>query len=790
MRACLRAFAVSVFMVFASAIQAPSAIAQLAGEATYDFDIPAGPLEDALRKVAAEENLQILFAPEDLKGLTTTGLKGRFSPSEAIAGLLKGTSLTVSTNGNRVFAIKPPVASKDKTTDLHRGEQIMVSAQKRDERAFDVPISLVALSADELQKRKVNSIEDLNFAVPGIAVQSGGGVFRRIALRGLSNSAGPGAPLVGMYLDEASVSPALQFTHFDLRTYDLERVEVLRGPQGTLYGEGSLGGTIRFITRSPELDRFEFGADAAATYTKNGAPSQRIESVVNVPLVGNEFGIRIAGTFDHQGGWIDQPAAGRKDVNSQNLADVRIKALWQPTTNLSLNATALTHRNDFGINAAEDSSGNTTQVFNLTTSQSMRDDYDLYNATIAYDWPTVRLLGTTSYVRQDQAIREQGFRSPTGPPPASRVDIYIPQTDIVGTNYTHELRLTSHEESPLQWTLGAMYRRSFVDDSVPLTFVAFPIAPGAPLPSNPSRSRFTILSNSWAVFGDASYKTDRWTIGTGLRYFEDDRELNRILPATAIQSGTFDALTPRVYAQYKASESANIYASAAKGFRSGGFNALNQPPYDPETVWTYEVGTKVALPGGRFNAEVALYYSDYTNYQIAGVTPSFPSVAITSNAGNARIRGIEWALTWRPEVTWMVSFNGNYAHSEFYQIKAANSAYAVGDELERFPKYSYTFSLQRDFDYRGKAGFARLDFNQIGKSTYRFRNAGPWFYGESDVISMLNFNMGLQWNQNLSLNVFGQNLLNDRGFIDPTSIQDVAGRARPLTVGVGFGVTF
>jgi outer membrane receptor protein involved in Fe transport len=188
--------------------------------------------------------------------------------------------------------------------------------------------------------------------------------------------------------------------------------------------------------------------------------------------------------------------------------------------------------------------------------------------------------------------------------------------------------------------------------------------------------------------------------------------------------------------------------------------------------------------------DAALFYSDYTDYQIYGLArPPAPPVAIYSNAGSAKIKGVEWAFNWRVVDGWSLSFNTSYVDSEFYEINARSTAYAVGDPLDLFPKYSFTVSTVRDFDWNGRRGFARVDYNQHGRSTYRNRSSGPWVFYESDVINMLNFNLSLQWNDTLSLGLFAQNLLNDRGYIDVSS-SDGSSRTRPRTVGIEFGVAF
>ncbi len=800
------------------------------------FDLPAQPLAESLRAVAAQTNTNIVFDTPLVRPFKGPAISAQLTLDEALTRLLVGTGLAHQFIGNHTVLLKPigaisstspfgkdggalqaemmrlaqggdgsiagsasagagsgrqtgdgteeRIGSSD--TAGVRLDEIIVTAQKRSERLQDVPISIVALGADELQKRRITSMDDLVFTVPGLAMQTTGTWQRRIVLRGISNMFGSSSSLIGLYLDEAPMTSRSDMQPY-VGTYDLERVEVLRGPQGTLYGEGSVGGTLRFITRDPQLDRLAMNANVAALFTEDGAPGQRIEGALNTPLIDDVLGLRIAGTFDHQGGWMDQPAADRKDINGQDLVNVRIKGLWQPAPQFAVHAMAMIHRNDAAPNIGEDEDGNFTQRFGQTTTPAVNDSYELYNLTLTYDFSAARLLSTTSYLDQDKKASHLGFQFPFAQPPQPATQFYTSQ--FYGAEVlTDELRLVSTGSGPWQWTVGGFYRDArFEGGSRGASYIGLV---GAPLPA-PYGFGSVSFYKSWAAFADVSYRLiDRLTLGAGLRNFREDQELRDGLDGLgSVQKGTFDSLNPRLYAQLKLTDRVNAYTSAAKGFRSGGFNTLNQPPYDPEEVWTYELGAKMSLLGGRLYADTALFYSDYRNYQIIGtVPPSFSS--IYSNAGNAKIKGVEWEFSWRAADQLSLSFNGDYIDSEFYEMRAGATSHIVGDPLDLTPKYSYTLSAQRDFAWGGRAGFARLDYNQAGRATFRNRSFGPWYFSESDIINMLNFNAGLRWNANLSLELFAQNLLDDRGFIDSWSIQQSSARSRPRTYGVGFSVTF
>jgi iron complex outermembrane recepter protein len=831
-------------IVIKAAIIAFACTASLAANA-YAIDrkpieIPAGELATALRTLASQAGVEFFYQTELVKGLRTEGVTGVLSAEEAVTKLLEGTSLTLQVDPSGAMLIaRPPVsgprvqgseaetgasstksspstqttveggqkksfwdrfrvAQSEQTRDPEGSvdepnaqtrqeervelEEIVVTAQKREERLIDVPISIVAVSGDDLDKRNLTAIDDLSLAVPGLQVQSSGTYQRRIMLRGIGNLTGYSSS-VGMYLDEATVTSVAAADQLDLRTYDLARVEVLRGPQGTLYGEGSVGGTVRFITNDPQLDRLTMGADITAMLTQDGDPSQRIEGVLNVPVVQDTLGLRIAGAYDQQGGWIDQPAADRNDFNDQDLINIRAKTLWRPLQQLTVAGMVVVHRNDSAPNRGEDADGNFTQAFESTERPSTDDDYEIYNLTLDYDFSAAQILSSSSYLSQDREIKNLGGRlqlldPAAGFPPFEFLDVLFADRS---TSFTQELRASSLGTGPWSWTLGGLYRHSRFNEDIPTFYFAFP----GPLPSQGFSFQTGFRSESWAAFGDTSYKLkDRLTLGGGLRYFEDTQK-GRLTD----QRETFHSLNPRLYAQYALTTRSNLYASAAKGFRSGGVNGPGVPSFDPETVWNYELGSKMAFTDSA-SFELAVFYSDLKNYQIFAYLTPLDFLTSPTNAGNARIKGVEWGFAWQPAALWRLGLNGNYVHTEFYEISAFRSTVAVGDPINLIPKYSYSASAERAISWNGKQGFVRLDYDHHGRSVFRDRTVGAWYSGESDIIDMLNLSASLQWNSNVSVKVFAQNLLNDRGFTDPVTITGDASRSRPRTFGISLGVNF
>jgi iron complex outermembrane receptor protein len=794
------------------------------------LNIDAQPLPAALNQWASQTGYMVLIPTEDgAQDLIAPHIHGAYTPEDGLKLLLAksgfkyevvsphtvsirpikekrreddraatasepGGVARLAQSDTKAAAPSPDIGEVQKPNEDRKNiiQEVIVTAQKREERLVDVPISIVALRGDELQKRQLISLDDLRFAVPGMTM-AGNPSNNQIQIRGISNLTG-NSPLVGLYLDEADITLNGQL-YINPSTYDLERVEVLRGPQGTLYGEGSAGGTIRFIAKNPELNRFGMTSDVSALFTQGGEPGQRINAAINVPLIESELGLRIAGTYDHEGGWIDQPAADRKDINGQNLTNVRVKGLWQPNPQFTVSAMAEIYRNDRGLGVEDvNRDGDYTQVFNLTTTPAIRDEHDIYNLTLTCDLPTVRFLSTTSYVKAINTSRDVGFGSPSGPPPGTPfADFYYPVGTFNNTASIEELRLTSIGARRWQWTVGGFYRHYRDNYNTPTEYFDLRGPPGTPLPL-PFAQQQDTLFQSWSAFGDMSYQlSERFTIGGGARYFSDHQEFG----ASFLQSGLtgkFHSVDPRVYMQYKLTDEVNTYASAAKGFRSGGFNlSPGQPTFGPETVWTYELGTKASLPAGRLSADVSIFYTNYKDFVISGVTSVLANaIPISSNAGDARLEGIEWDLTWKPADRWTLGFNGEYLNTRFTRISLLSTAHIVGDPIDLVPKYQANLSVQHDFKWNGKQWLARLDYSQQGRETYQYRSVGPWFFGKSDIIHMLNYNMSLQWSEGLSLNLFAQNLLNNRSILDPQgtmAINNSGTRTRPRTFGIGFNFT-
>ncbi|ETN92058.1 hypothetical protein U062_01843 [Gammaproteobacteria bacterium MOLA455] len=668
-------------------------------------------------------------------------------------------------------------------------DEIIVTATKRAQNIQDVPISILAFQGEDLAAQGVTDLQSLSLAVPGLLVAESGAMQRRISIRGVGNIFGSSS-LIGMYLDEASVA-SLPSNQIDLRIHDLERIEVLKGPQGTLYGEGSVGGAIRYITNDPQLDAFGAEVSFDASSTKDGSPSQETKAIINIPLVEDSLGLRVVGQYINSGGWIDQPALGKSDINDYELFNIRTKLLWMPSDSLEVKVTAVVHRNDTGAqNIGEDDSGNFSQAFGDLSTPSAEDSYNLYNVLVNYDLGNATLVSSTGYLGSNKKVNNDGNYCcfPTGVP-GELWNLLTREGKNSADIFTQELRLSSSVSGPLLWSAGLFYKDA---ELVPFDNIGFTAGvPGGTVgvdifnfPDNQQEEE----SKSWALFGETSYViTDQLEMGAGLRYFEDDRRF-RAGGVGAYQEESFDSLNPKVYVKYDVNDDLNVFLNVAQGFRSGGFNVVG-PAFDPETVLSYELGSKMSLLDGRLKADFALFHSVYEDYQIIGLIPSL-GLNITSNAGEAEIMGVEWSLTWQVNEQVELGFNGNYMDTEFVEINATNSSHVVGDAVDLVPRYGYSLWGSYGFNWSEKSeGFIRVDYSEQGKSNYRNRSFASDYLGQSDIVEMLNLRLGWSYGD-WSVDLYGLNLLNERGFIGPLAIEANSARPRPRTVGLELGFKF
>ena len=778
---------------------------------TIPFNIPQQRADTALTQFAEQANLTLVFPFEQLKDKTANRLVGDYPIATAINLLLRNTGLTPRFSDQLVLTIaSEPKGKRMNTTNSSKrktvlaglvglfaaggmtqavaqgGEaatgqsaidEIIVTANKREQRLIDVPISVAVVTGEYIQNSGIENIADLSYVVPNLSVVERGMGDQQILMRGVGNLTGSSA-LVGIYLDEIPVSSAAPNSQLNLQAFDLKRVEVLRGPQGTLYGQGSMGGTIRFLTNDPVFNEIGGNIDFALSNTENGGWNEEVKGVINMPVIDDVMAFRLAATYSDQDGWIDQPATGRENINDSELSNIRLKGLWEPADNLSISLLTIRHRSNGGYNneivtflPIEDSQYQSAVDASLSDNKIV-DDYDLYNITIEYDLGFAELTSATSYFENEKLRRENSIF-------ALPIEIMLNDFQQKNETFAQEIRLSDESEnSSLSWTLGLFYsdtdrldRTSSADFGIGGTFLF-----SAVLDDELRKSE------SIAYFGDVAYAiTDRVTAGIGTRYFEDDREFSS---GGVMLAETFDRLSSKVYLSFSAANNINLYVSVAEGFRSGGFNAITTsvPSYEPEVLISYEAGLKAHFYDNQIQTEVALYYSDYKDFQSQNVNTM--GQGFTDNPGEARIQGVEWNINWSVSENFAVAISGNLTDGEFTKIDSAQPTKFVGDPLDWVPEYSYSINADYGFNWTQDArGYIRLAYNVQGGNSTANRTPGlPQAVFETDSISLLDTRIGVEWGS-ITAEIYGNNLLDEDEITAATPIY-LAPQERPRSAGL------
>ncbi|WP_299006056.1 TonB-dependent receptor [uncultured Caulobacter sp.] len=650
-------------------------------------------------------------------------------------------------------------------------EEVVVTARKREEKLLDVPIAISAFSGEVLDAQGVKNLGDFLQTAPGVGLYDIGNGAQRITIRGISTSLG--ANENGFYLDELPFTGVTVPISPDVRAWDLERVEVLRGPQGTLFGEGSMGGTVRVLTRNPDLQDWEAKADSLVSTTDGGRTNTGLKAAVNLPLVDGKLGLRLAGTHEDYSGWIDDRATGRSNLNEQNIDTFRAKLRFKPTERLTLDASYWYYKGDFpngGSTATDDGQLSQSVVLSNTLK------YELVGLSGRYDLGGAELFYGYSHNAFD--LPQSG--SLFGGTLSSTIGIKVD---------AHELRLASTGHGPLQWTVGAYQRTSERQD-----VFKFPLFGLDNLDQTHSKAQ--------AVFGEATYTLPGAPIDltAGLRYFRDElggQEANAGV-VTPDAGDTYHSLNPRFSLAWRTRSNLNLYVSAAKGFRSGqlqptvslglaGPLGISLPAaLGQDSIWTYEAGAKAEFLERRVSLEAAVYHSRWKD-----VTVRVPLGATgfngLINSKGTQTNGIEASLTARPTSTLTLSAGASYADGT-YTGSVPGTGITDGATVDDIAKFTANAAV----DYRRPISdqatlLARLAWQHNSPRGFASFAA----YLPSDAIDRVDARLGVAFPK-VTVSLFADNLTNEGGATNFRAVQPLASgalditanRLRPRTIGL------
>ena len=693
-------------------------------------------------------------------------------------------------------------------------EEIIVTASKRGEqRLMDIPLPITAFSGEDIEREGASSLTDFINRTPGLTLTPVNPGNTVIQIRGVSSLFGD--PTVGLYLDDVPFATVVNLEFPEVPTFDLASVEVLRGPQGTLYGASSQGGTVIVRTQQASTTDFEAKVDLTGAATQDGDESWAAKGAVNVPVVENVLGLRLMAGIEETGGYVDDSSTGEDDINDVTLENYRAKLTWTPLERMEVRLGAWFQELDADSSNIADSDldrplGAFLEEWSDETgvnSEFAEFSYDVYNFVVEYEFDAFSVYSASSYLDFEEEI----FDASAIIPDPDNFPFSASYDNRTVENFSQEIRLVSKGEGMLHWTLGGLYN----DNETSFLF--------SPGPSLPGVVDEEVESESWAIFGELTWGLrDDLDVTVGLRYFEDDRT-DTELPASlstqfleiagipTTREASFDTWQPKFNVSWRPNDDTLLYVNAARGFRSGliqpgGVVALNAlsgffPPLsiDEETLWSYDLGAKGTAFDSRLSYDLAVYFIDWQDIQLFGAEPGV-GIAFAFEGPDAEVYGIDWALTYVTALEGLtLSTTGNINSAEYVEDgiytdpngRVAVSGVQDGDRIFNVPEYSYSVSADYEFDWSALEGrgIASLEL-QYNSKREDIANGT-----EGDSNTFLNTRFGLE-KERYGVYLFGRNLTDESGAMFPTAAESaslgsqLASRPQPRTFGVNVKVNY
>lgn len=691
--------------------------------------------------------------------------------SVAVGALILGSA------GPALAQSVPDATPQEDAATAPRSDDIVVTATRRGNiQVRDIPLAIAAVSGEALKDANVTSLQDLRKIDPAVNITTFGAGQQRTVIRGIQSQAGA---TTGLYLDEMPIvggtgapvtvlgdgRPALQLR-------DVDHVEILKGPQGTLFGSGSVSGTLRVITAKPDLDRLGGHAEGSIGMLTGGTPSYDGSVTLNVPIVKDAVGIRAVTWGQTGGGYIDQTISGvrRSNVNDSHIRGFRVSALLKPTSDFSLLLSAVQQRIDVdGVAAWLQDKG----AYNSTSPslEFFREKVQLYNATADYDVGFGNIVASGSYDQQDNIAARDS--STTARLFRLAGTVYVPTINF--KYQTGELRFSSKFSGPFQVVTGVyyehdknLYATNAVTNNMAGGALCYTYAeciangfrkPGVGNSAYQFGTQSVIETNQYTAYVQGDYAlTSTLTATLGFRYFKADTRTiiqNRqtifpdffrgiLTPLTLTSDETTDDRKPsyNVSLLWKATPDISVYARAASGFRIGGTNGttslaqqagvLFPATFGPDSLWNYEAGVKGTLFDRRLSFELSGYRIDWTGQQLVAQSAG-GAFTYTINAGITHTNGVELNLRYRPDAHLTLAAGGTYVDSKLgvdlpADVAASGTVGRKGDRLPFTARYSATGSAE----YRGDIGqgveaYGRGSVNYRSKAYSSFSPASTFY---------------------------------------------------------------
>jgi iron complex outermembrane receptor protein len=621
-------------------------------------------------------------------------------------------------------------------------EEVIVTSTKRTKALRDIPASITAMAGDDLERRGAQGAEDIVKLVPGVNITAAGDSAARVTIRGISAEAGTN-PTTGVLFGDVSFTDAyLPRVTLDPNPFDLQSVEVLKGPQGTLFGAGALNGAIRYVPEPPNFSERQLKYFLQYTQLSEGGGAPIYGAAVNLPFgADDDLALRLVGFERRSPGYIDDLQSGKKDVNEFDQSGLRGILGWRPGDAWKLTLTYAQQQGDLADTAVADNPDGQLSHDNRPRPSPSHTDYDLLDLCIRYDFGAAEAVSQSAYIRK----RAHNFFDASSRLPGNgQLPLFAQADDSHSETYSQELRLVSHDaaDDRWQWVAGAFGSRQNVDYDLrtPVGALELPVAAqialldqllpgiGGLIGSDGEPSLATISTavtvDELALFGELTRRFGRdWELTVGGRLYRTSSggtahqsgalllastgELDHVVQGTVKGQG----FNPKLSLLWHASDAVLAYAAVSRGFRVGGVQpgyttALSQQQapdfFKSDTIWNYEAGLRSEWLQRTLRFDLTTFYEQWRNPQVLQVDSSAFS-SYFDNAGGVRSQGVETSLQYLFPLHGL-SLNAAVAYTDTQTTKPfTTSDGSVAEPGSAWPfaphwQTATTLSYQRGFD--------------------------------------------------------------------------------------------
>lgn len=698
-------------------------------------------------------------------------------------------------------------------------EEIIVTATRRSERLQDVPGQVSAIGSQQLEDLRANSLADFAAFTPGVSIQSTTPSTNRVAIRGITTGGSQLNSAIGLYLDDVPLGSSTPFGSGafapNVGLFDLERIEVLNGPQGTLFGANALGGVLRYITEAPSLDEFSGRVQGEAGYIENGAETGALRVMLNLPLVDNRVALRVDGVTQYDAGFIDDPDHNRENRGDARTGQGRASLLFKASPDLSVRFNVLGQRvKSNGLAVAfrdpvtrEPVQGPYDQSF--ASNQPSEAELLLASAMVDWDLHWANLSSISAYQetefhqRGDLAVAYSavlsGVFGPAGVAP------YIVPTNSKTERFTQEVRIASHDNQSFEWIVGGFYSHEDTFQDIGVVNAADPqgYLLGIPL------GRFDLPSDAeeFALFADATvHFTPQLDATLGARYSWNDQTfttggsgllVNPPAPFTFISSTGSSKQGVATYLfnmRYRPTDATMIYGRVANGYRPGGPNLVfggvgtGNDSFDPDTLWNYEIGLRQGLGDDRGFLNISAYHIDWSDIQLV---VNIGGVGQLVNGGEAEVDGVEASFSYRvlPDL-------GLMATAAYTDAKLTTTSPILGLSYEgaRLPlSANYTFAAAAYYAFQATdtmSGNFNVSVRYTGERTSGFEGSPFAPLYRLDPYTTVDLTLSLRSNSGWEIGPYIKNVFDERGEVSASTASNVFVPSTPVLVTLSQPRTF